>query len=163
MNKFIPVSANWVGNPVPNGGFCEYLMKWKNNEKSQGMQSLKQEVMESKCDRLCWWLHVPWHRDSTMGHVQWSGGEISDGEQSWTTPSIRIQRKLYYESQACLWWSPTYFVLFMVWSCNYLAEEKTLDGSWSFSQPTDNGVTLLFPPEWERPECEQCILHAGTT
>lgn len=59
------------------------------------MQSLKQEVMESKCDRLCWWLHVPWHRDSTMGHVQWSGGEISDGEQSWTTPSIRIQRKLY--------------------------------------------------------------------
>lgn len=70
--------------------FCENLIKWKNNEKSQGMHCFKQEMMESRCKRLCWWLHLAGHRDSTM--VWW-------GNKWWRT---ELDHSIHQHSEAIL-------------------------------------------------------------
>lgn len=58
----------------------------------------RQEVMESRCERLC--LGQRFHDGPCA--MQWSGAEISGGEQSWTTPSINIQRQFYVLRVSCM-------------------------------------------------------------
>lgn len=104
MNSYLLVQIGWGTLYQTEETFCEYLIKWKNNEKSQGTHSFKQEVMESRRERLCWWLDLAWHKEFHHGTsaMQWSGGEISGGEQTWTSPSIRIQRILYVPRESCM-------------------------------------------------------------
>lgn len=76
--------------------FCGYLIKWKNNEKTQGVQCFKQEVMESGCERLCWGLDLAWHRDSTRGLVQCNA---LWGNKWWRT---ELDHSIHQDSEAIL-------------------------------------------------------------
>lgn len=56
----------------------------------------KQQVMGSRCERLCWWLDLAWHRKSTSGLVQCNGPW---GNKCWRT---ELGHSIHPDSEAIL-------------------------------------------------------------